>query len=141
MRLVDWTAVALVIWAAIASTPLSWRGFIAGPVIVDAREAPHTVRAFRTIWRDITMSYAVTVRGPDQFAIACEGRGGPFMYRAQPAAVVEFSLADWVGDKDCMALPPGHYTMDTTWAHYLNPPLLPPRTVTVQTEFTVEARP
>lgn len=140
MRIIDWTSFFLVAWSLLSLTPLSWWGYSVGAVIVDASSQPAIVQSVRHIRRDITMRYSVVVRDAHTFSVVCEGGGGPFLYRAQPSGNAFFSIVDWAGgDQKCGDLPPGKYTMDTTWQHYTPLPFVSPRTFTMQTQFKVES--
>jgi len=138
-RVIDWTALAFVLWGLLSAVPLSAWGFASGPVVVNAGERPPVVIFHRHIWRDIHMRYSVVVREARTLRIVCEGSSGPFRYRAQPAGTALFALNDWAGGDDrCLSLPQGDYVMDTTWTYYPPLPFVLPRKATELSEFRVE---
>lgn len=76
---------------------------------------PPALSFYREIKRNSLIEYSVVVRNSDG-EIVCDSRGGPFQYKKQEGALVDWTLADWAPqDPRCANLPEGAFRVETTW--------------------------
>jgi hypothetical protein len=110
-------------------------------VISDGKPGdPPRVSSSRVIKTDFLGSYSVIVRSTDGLRPYCDGRGGPFMYRAAASAKpVNQALDEWAGGS-CVGRtpPPGRYQVDACWTVEHPFGILPPKTTCRLRGFTVE---
>lgn len=133
VRLLDWVALVLVIWAGLAMVPANWLWFDPGAVVVSNSDMDHppAILFEREIKRPARISYSVVVREIGAQRAVCDPTVGPFGYRLDATLPEPIDLVWWTGgDERCWPREPGEYIMETCWtvvAPFWG--LVPPKTV------------